>query len=203
MFSEISSILIAFITGVVGPILIIYIKNRLEKKSKGDMVTDTLRVSELINSKLEDIKHDFKVDRVWLTQFHNGGNFYPTGKSMAKFSILYETVGVGVASIQSNFCNIPVTLFSKSINRLLENDIIEISDYSDSTIETYGLASIAESTGCKSGYLFAIKTIDDKFIGTLGLDFTKNVTTLSYADIAHLHVFATSIGGVLIKHLEK
>jgi len=203
MFSEISSILIAFITGVIGPILILYIKSKLNTKSKSDIVTDTLHVSELVNSKIEDIKHEFNADRVWITQFHNGGNFYPTGKSMAKFSVLYETVGVGVTSIQSNFSNIPVTLFSKSINRLLETNIIEIADYSDPTTETYGLASIAEGTGCKSGYLFAIKTIDDKFIGTLGLDFTKNITTLSYADIAHLHVFATSIGGVLIKHLEK
>ena len=45
---------------------------------------------------------------------------------MAKFSIMYETVGAGVNSIQSNFNNIPVNLFSKSINYLLENDVIEI-----------------------------------------------------------------------------
>ncbi len=167
------------------------------------MVTDTLHVSELVNSKIEDIKHEFNADRVWITQFHNGGNFYPTGKSMAKFSVLYETVGVGVTSIQNNFHNIPVTLFSKSINRLLETDIIEIADYLNLATETYGLASIAEGTGCKSGYLFAIKTIDDKFIGTLGLDYTKAAVKLTEHDINHLHVFATSIGGVLIKHLEK
>jgi len=179
-------VVIAFITGVVGPILLIYVKNRLNKKEKPDMVRETLRVSELVTHKIEQIKEEFKPDRVWITQFHNGGNFYPTGKSMAKFSVMYETVNPGTSSVQSNFHNIPVNLFSKSINQLLSNDIIEISDYKDETIATFGLKYIAEDTGCKSGYLFAIKTIDEKFIGTLGLDYTKRKTKLDEDSIKHL-----------------
>jgi hypothetical protein len=167
------------------------------------MVTDTLRVSELINSRIEHIKDEFNADRVWVTQFHNGGNFYPTGKSMAKFSIIYETVGPGISSVQSNFYNIPVNLFSKSINQLYRNDVIEIPDYKDESIATYGLKYIAEDTGCKSGYLFAIKTIDDKFIGTLGVDFTKRKTKLDMESINHLQVHATSLGGVLMNHLSQ
>jgi hypothetical protein len=196
-------IIIAFITGVIGPILIIYVKEKLTKKEKPDMVRETLRVSELVTHKIEDIKEEFKSDRVWITQFHNGGNFYPTGKSMAKFSIMYETVNPGISSVQSNFHNIPVNLFSKSINQLLSNDVIEISDFKDETIATFGLKYIAEDTGCKSGYLFAIKTIDDKFIGCLGLDYTKRKTKLDEDSIKHLQVYATSLGGVLMTHLEQ
>ena len=199
-----TGIIIAFITGVLGPILLLYIKSKLEKKKeKPDMVRETLRVSELVTHKIEDIKDEFKSDRVWITQFHNGGNFYPTGKSMAKFSIMYETVNPGISSVQSNFHNIPVNLFSKSINQLLSNDVIEISDYKDETIATFGLKYIAEDTECKSGYLFAIKTIDDKFIGCLGLDYTKRKTKLDEDSIKHLQVYATSLGGVLMTHLEQ
>jgi len=197
-------IIIAFITGVIGPTTVIYVKNLLEgRKKKPDMVKETLHVSELINQKIEDIRDEFHADRVWVTQFHNGGNFYPTGKSMAKFSVMYETVNTGVSSVQGNFSNIPVNLFSKSINHLLQNDVIEIHDYKDETIATYGLKYVAEESGCKSGYLFAIKTIDDKFIGTLGLDYTKRKTKLDIESINHLMVYATSIGGVLMTHLEK
>ena len=197
-------IIVAFITGVIGPILVLYIKSKLEKKKETpDMVRETLRVSELVTHKIEDIKEEFKADRVWITQFHNGGNFYPTGKSMAKFSIMYETVNPGISSVQSNFHNIPVNLFSKSINELLSNDVIEIPDYKDETIATFGLKYIAEDTGCKSGYLFAIKTIDDKFIGCLGLDYTKRKTKLDEDSIKHLQVYATSLGGVLMTHLEQ
>ena len=200
---NISGIVIAFISGVIGPIGVLYLKHLLDKrKVKPDMVKDTLRVSELVTTKIEHIKDEFKADRVWITQFHNGGNFYPTGKSMAKFSIMYETVNPGISSVQSNFHNIPVNLFSKSINELLVNESIEISDFKDETIATFGLKYIAEDTGCKSGYLFAIKTIEDKFIGCLGLDYTKRKTKLDEEAIKHLQVYATSLGGVLMTHLE-
>jgi hypothetical protein len=197
-----SEVIVAFITGVLGPITLLYVKSILDKrKVKPDMVTEALKVSELITSKIDHIKDEFKADRVWVTQFHNGGHFYPTGKSMAKFSIIYESVNTGVSSIQTGFQNIPVNLFSKSINELLENDVIEIPDYKDETIATYGLKYAAEESGCKSSYLFSVKTIDDKFIGTLGLDFTKRKTKLDIESINHLQVHATSIGGVLMGHL--
>lgn len=196
------SIIVAFITGVLGPVLLLFIKNKLEKKpEKPDMVLETLKVSELVMTKLEHIKEEFKSDRVWITQFHNGGNFYPTGKSMAKFSVMYEVVGSGISSIQGNFHNIPVNLFSRSINQLLETDVIEIPDYKDETVATFGLKYIAEDTGCKSGYLFAIKSIDGKFIGILGLDYTKRKNKLDSDSAHHLQQHAASIGGVLMTHL--
>lgn len=199
-----SSIVTAFITGVAGPVAVLGVKYYLDKrKKKPDMVAEALEVSEKVMNKLDHIKDEFHADRVWITQFHNGGHFYPTGKSIAKFSMVYETIGVGAVSIQSSFHNIPVSLFSKSINHLLENDIIEIPDYKDESIATYGLKYVAEESGCKSGYLFAIKTIDDKFIGTLGIDYTKRKTKLDMESINHLAVHATAIGGVLYNHLEK
>ena len=85
-----SEVIVAFITGVLGPITLLYVKSILDKrKVKPDMVTEALKVSELITSKIDHIKDEFRADRVWVTQFHNGGHFYPTGKSMAKFSIIY------------------------------------------------------------------------------------------------------------------
>lgn len=197
-------IIVAFITGVLGPLSVIYIKFLLDKrKKKPDMVMDTLRVSELINHRIDHIKEEFKADRVWISQFHNGGNFYPTGKSMAKFSIMYETVGPNVISVQSNFKNIPVQLFSKSINELYNNDIIEIPDFKDETIATFGLKYVAEESGCKSAYLFSIKTIDNRFIGVMALDFTKRKTKLDMESINHLQVHASSIGGVLMNYLNQ
>jgi hypothetical protein len=165
------------------------------------MVNETLKISELVTTKLEHIKEEFHPDRVWITQFHNGGHFYPTGKSMAKFSLIYEVVSPGVQSVQQNFQNIPVNLFSKSINQLLENDIITIQDYKDETTATYGLKYVAEETGCKSSYLFSIKTIEGKFIGTLGLEYTKKKTKLDMESINHLSIHAATLGGVLMSHL--
>lgn len=195
-----SEVMIAFITGVLGPVILLVVKNIIEKKKikKPDMVLDALEIGKLVEDKIDHIKEEFKPDRVWITQFHNGGHFYPTGKSIAKFSIMYETVSTGVSSVQHNFQNIPVNLFSKSMNALVSNDTIEIPDYKDETVATYGLKYIAQDTGCKSGYLFAIKTIDDKFIGVLGLDYTKRKTKLNYEDVNSLMIQSSSIGGVLM-----
>lgn len=197
-----ATVAVAFITGVIGPIAVLYIKHILNsRKKKPDMVMDTLRVSELINQKIDHIRDEISADRVWISQFHNGGNFYPTGRSMAKFSIMYESVSANANSVQSNFKNIPVNLFSRSINQLLLNDVIEINDFKDETIATYGLKYVAEESGCKSSYLFAIKTIEDKFIGVLSVEFTKRKTKLNMEDINHLTNHASSIGGVLMTYL--
>lgn len=194
----------AFITGLLGPVAVILVKYYLgKKKGKVDVIADTLQVSEKITHKLEHIKDEIEADRVWLAQFHNGGHFYPTGKSIAKFSIVYETVNVNIPSIQGNFQNIPVSLFSKSINELLENEIIEIPDYKDKTVSTFGLKYTADVTGSKSSYIFAIKTIDSKFIGVIGIDYVKTKKKLDADDIMHLSNQAMAIGGVLIASLEK
>ena len=199
-----SDIIVAFITGVMGPVTLLYVKNLLDKrKKKPDMLHDALKVGELVMSKIEHIRDEINCDRVWVTQFHNGGNFYPTGKSMAKFSMIYEVVGPNTNSKQNSFKNLPVNLFSKSINQLFENDIIEISDFKDDSIATYGLKYIAEETNCKSQYIFAIKSLDNKFIGTIGIDYTKRKTKLDMETINHLFVHAATLGGVLMNHLKQ
>lgn len=194
-----SEVIVAFITGVLGPISLLVVKKILDKrKIKPDIIRDTLKEGELVQTKIESIRDEFNADRVWIAQFHNGGNYYPTGKSMAKFTIVYEVVNVGVSSIQSNFQSIPVNLFSRSINQLLENNTIVIPDFKDETVATYGLKYIAEDTGCKSAYLFSIKSIDDKFVGIFGIDFTKKKVKLTEDDINHILVSASTLGGFLM-----
>jgi len=45
------------------------------------------------------------------------------------------------------------------------------------------------------------KTIEDKFIGVLSVEFTKRKTKLDMEDINHLQNHASSIGGVLMTYL--
>jgi len=196
-------IVIAFITGVISPVTIMIVKNSLEKRKKPDVVDEVLKVSELVTHKIDEVRENVGADRIWVTQFHNGGHFYPTGKSITKFSIIYETVGIGVSSIQSNFHNIPVNLFSRALSKLSSDNIIEVGDFKDDAIPTYGLKYIAEESGCKSGYLFAIKSIDDKFIGVMGVDYTKKKVKLTSETVNNIMVQATTLGGVLMNHLQR
>lgn len=191
-------VIAAFLTGVLGPLLVLFVKHKTSQKKKPDILKECLRESELVQTKLEHIREEFHIDRVYIAQFHNGGNFYPTGKSMAKFSVMYEVVNTSTISLQGGLQNIPVNLFSRSINHLLEHDVIEIPDYKDETVATFGLKYVAEDFGCKSTYHFAIKSIDDKFIGILTADFTKKKTKLDSESVSRLRTHAASLGGVLV-----
>lgn len=199
-----SAIIVAFITGVLGPVLVMVVKHFIDKKSKKkDMIADACEVSSAVVLKLDEIKEEYSADRVWIAQFHNGGHFYPTGKSIAKFSVFYETVEAGASSIQSNLQNIPVNLFSKSINYLLKDEMIRIADFKDETLATYGLKYFAEDNGTKSQYLFSIRSLDGKFIGFMSVDYTKKKTRLNDQDIVDLEIVAGTLGGVLMNHLTR
>ena len=166
------------------------------------MVTDALEVGEQVTTKLDQIREDYEADRVWISQFHNGGHFYPTGKSIAKFSIFYETVTPSALSLQLTLKNIPVALFSKSFNELLTNNSVVIPDFEDETIATFGLKYFAAEYGTKSQYLFAIKNFEGKFIAILGIDFTKEKHKLKAKEIEDLTRTSISLGGVLSNHLK-
>lgn len=193
-------IVVALITGVAGPSIVAFINKRL--KSKKDPIVDALYHGSLITHKLEQIQELLDCDRVWVTQFHNGGYFYPTGKSIQKFSIIYELVSLDAHSIQHNFQNIPINLFSKSINYLLEHNSISIPDFKDESCPTYGLKYIAQETGSKSSYGYALKTIDNKFIGVLGIDFTKKKHKLGEDELREVSMYATQIASELNNHLQ-
>ena len=199
------AIWVAIIGGIIGPIIVLtinwYLTNKLGKK-KRDMVTDALEVGEQVTTRLDQIKEDYEADRVWISQFHNGGHFYPTGKSIAKFSIFYETVSPSAPSLQLTLKNIPVALFSKSFNELLTGGAIAISDFEDETIATFGLKYFASEYGTKSQYLFAIKNFEGKFIAIMGVDYTKEKHRLKVKEIEDLIHTSIALGGVLSNHLK-
>jgi hypothetical protein len=199
------TIWVAIIGGIIGPIIVLtskwYLDNKLGKK-KRDMVTDALEVGEQVTTKLDQIREDYEADRVWISQFHNGGHFYPTGKSIAKFSIFYETVTPSASSLQLTLKNIPVALFSKSFNELSSEGAIAISDFEDETIATFGLKYFAAEYGTKSQYLFAIKNFEGKFIAIMGVDYTTEKHRLKTKEIEDLVHTSIALGGVLSNHLK-
>lgn len=196
----------AFLTGVVGPILYLLISKHLQKqKDKNkDVIKDALASTMIIEDELEDIREEFNSDRAWISQFHNGGNFYPTGKSIQKFSIFYEVAKKGVSSVSHTFNNIPCSLYPKAFDHMLhgEQKGIFIPDYNDPKIATYGLKGAAESVGTKSAYVIPLFTLDEKFIGSLGIDFVAKKKKLTKADWEHLQIRAGRIAGYLSSHLE-
>jgi len=56
-----TEIIVSFITGVMGPVTLLYVKSVLDKrKKKPDMVKETLKVSELITTQNRTNKRRIK-----------------------------------------------------------------------------------------------------------------------------------------------
>ena len=201
--SHIMEVIGAFLTGVVGPILYLIIqKYLLKEKNKGrDIVKENIVSVSLINNELEEIREEFKGDRVWITQFHNGGSFYPTGKSIQKFSVFYEVVKAGVSSIAHTFSSIPCSLYPKTFEHLMVGEGIFIPDYKDPKVATYGLKGAAESVGTKSTYLVPLFTLDEKYIGNIGVDFVSKKKRLTKEELEHFQIKAGRIAGFLSSYL--
>ena len=193
----------AFLTGVVGPVLYLIIQKYLlkEKNKSRDIVKENITSVSLISDELEEIREEFKGDRVWIAQFHNGGNFYPTGKSIQKFSIFYEVNKAGVSSVAHTFNNIPCSLYPKTFEHMMEGKGIFINDYSDKKVPTYGLKEAAESVGTKSTYIIPLFTLDEKYIGNVGVDFVSKKKRLTKDEWEHLQIRAGRIAGYISSHL--
>ena len=198
-------IIAAFLTGIVGPALYlvinkVIIKRSLKAKCK---VREAIVDTTIINNELDQIRDEFEGDRVWISQFHNGGNFYPTGKSIQKFSIFYEVMSNGVSSVAHTFSNIPCSLYPKTFEVLMDGKGIFINDYSDPKIATYGLKQAAEAVGTKSSFMIPLFTLDGKFMGTIGLDYVGKKRKLTKDEWEHFQIKAGRIAGYLSSYLDK
>ena len=193
-------ILAAVITGIIGPVLVARYRHYLiNKRKKDDPVVSSIKANMLIDEQLTDLKSGLDCCRIWVSQFHNGGNFYPTGKSIQKFSIFHEQNRPKCPTIRETYTNIPVSLFVKPLNQLYEEGEILIPNYK--TSDHYGLATFAEGTLAKSTYIFALNSINDEFIGTLGVEFCSRAKKLDEEQLNEARTKAISIGTLLSTYL--
>jgi hypothetical protein len=170
-------LMIAFLTGILGPILLVLVKHNLFRTNKAlearkKDFKHSLEIQERINTSLNDLLQKYNLDRLWIAQFHNGGNFYPGNKSMKKMSMTFESTAPGIAADIMKMQNLPVSFLSPVLQKLTENDVtgVTIDVYTESD---YALRSFWETRGVQTVYLFPIKCLESDFIGIFGVDFVK------------------------------
>jgi hypothetical protein len=173
LFAMITTIVVALITAVLGPIAVNWVKLKMEKKDISTPMRDALETSTLIDNQLEQIMEELECDRIWIAQFHNGGVFYPTGRSIQKFSIFYEKCTPETPNIQNTFQNIPVSLFPRVLSKVYKDNEISIDDVSN-TEDTYGLEYITTQFGTKSVCMIGLHSLDNHLIGVLTISFQNS-----------------------------
>lgn len=191
-------IVIAIITSVVGPAVVEWIKKKRENKPK-DPLIDAIRYNEIVEQQLDLIFKELGCDQIYIAQFHNGGHFYPTGKSIQKFSIFYETVIPEAQSLKNTFQNIPVSLFSKPLSILYEQGEIIVEDIKD--IGEVGLESFCPSNVYKSIYLLPITDLNDRIIGVMGIYFIKRKHKITKDEWIFIRQKIGGIGNIMSNYL--
>ena len=168
----ITTIAVALITAVFGPIAVAWARTKLEKKEDKTPMAEALEVSKLINDQLEVLMNELGCNRIWIAQFHNGGNFYPTGKSIQKFSICYELVTIETPRVQQTFQNIPVSLFPKVLNKIYKDGEIEILN-AESEENSFGIDALTSQFKTKSISMIGLRSLDNHLIGVMGISYTQ------------------------------
>jgi hypothetical protein len=164
------TIIVALITAIIGPIIVNWVKLKMEKKDASTPMRDALETSTLIDTQLEQIMEELECDRIWIAQFHNGGYFYPTGRSIQKFSIFYEKCTPETPTIQNTFQNIPVSLFPRVLSKIYKDNELSIEDV-EVEEDTYGLEYITTQFGTKSICMVGLHSLDNHLIGVLAISF--------------------------------
>ena len=160
-------VVIALITSVLGPVLLEWAKAKFKKKST-DPMPDAIKYNEQIEHQLDVILDELGCDQIFIAQFHNGGHFYPTGKSIQKFSIFYEVLNPSIESVKNVYQNIPVSLFNKPLSELYENGEVVIEDAENNP--SY-LLNTTTGGKCKSIYLLSLTDLDGRIIGVMGVHY--------------------------------
>ena len=190
-------IVIALITSVLGPILLEWAKNKFSKKSP-DPMPDAIKYNEQIEHQLDIMLDELGCDQIFIAQFHNGGHFYPTGKSIQKFSIFYEVLNPNIDSVKNIYQNIPVSLFNKPLSELYEEGEVIIED-----AEATNSYLLNTTTGgkCKSIYLLSLTDLDDRIIGIMGIHYIEKKHKIVKDEWIFIRQKVGAIGNMISNYL--
>jgi hypothetical protein len=192
-------IIIALITSILGPIALEWFRSKFITKTPTDPLPDAIKYNEQIEHQLDVILNELDCDQIYIAQFHNGGHFYPTGKSIQKFSIFYEVTTPNTISIKGTYQNIPVSLFSKALAELYENGEILVEDVT--TNPTYGLETFCVDNHYKSCYLLSLTDLDNRIIGIMGICYTQKKHKIIKDEWIFIRQKLGAIGNIMSNYL--
>jgi len=211
LITALSAIIVALIAYIIHPWVLSKLKKDINEEGIlpnteiGRAIDHSVHTEGLIKKVLEELK----CDRIWIAQFHNGGHYYPSHKSIQKFSIFHEYVNPEVGYIGDKIKDIPISLFPKFLCQLYRDGEILIPDTNiingdDECGEGYwGTLSFLTGEEDKSFYMFLIEDLSGDFIGILGIEYIKEKYTLSEGDLDYINSRLGALGSLMTRFLNR
>ena len=199
----IARIIAAIITGVLGPFVIWWLKERYDQEEdqlddeNGSSVDEEVKFAQNISKELESIREELEAGRTWIAQFHNGGKLLSSVRdaSMKRVSVTHEVTAAGVSKEQRTFSEVLVSFFSEMIDRLIKNDYVT---YKGNQVDVDPEVELLfRQRGTEQMYLFSMRNIDGVLIGILGVDYTSREESLNEQEVQYLKAKASLLAGYI------
>lgn len=143
----IESVIISFSSIIVALISAGYFRRVFDSKKKDKFIVRQVEKDQVIHFVLNEIKRKYNSDRVYIIQYHNGGNFY-TDLPMQKSTMTYEVASGGLERLSAKYRNILVSHYTWLIKTTIDMkmsflDIEHIPDvFTRATIQSHGSHAI-------------------------------------------------------------
>jgi len=142
-----------------------YTDRQKETFSKSKLM-EQIRKDEIVHLALRDLRRKYNCDRIYIWQFHNGGNFY-TSAPMQKTSVTYERCSDGLERKSERFQNTIISTITSYIKDVLNLEMFyyEVKDMPDIAIR-----SVCQSYGSQSHAGAPIYDDKEHLVGILSMD---------------------------------
>jgi len=142
-----------------------YTEKQKQTESKSKLL-EQIKKDEIVHLAIREIRRKYNADRVYIWQFHNGGNFYTTSP-IQRLSITYERCSDGLERKAEKNQNLFITNFTEYIRDIIDYKMF----YGDVTkIDDIGLRTLLQSNGTKSHAAIPVFDRDEHLVAVLALD---------------------------------
>lgn len=151
---------------------------------------EQIRKDEIVHIAIRDLRRKYNSDRIYIWQFHNGGNFY-TSYPMQKTSITYERCSDGLERKSEKYQNMLISNFTGYIKQVID---LGMFFYDMKDMEDLLVRSMCQQYGTQSHV--AVPIFDDKqhLVGILSLDWV-------FSDIPEEYVTENKFNQLIIEDL--
>ena len=111
---------VSFILGISFSLLKV-LKKTKSHKIFSNTERDFTKLHSQVNEVLTELRIELDCARVYISQFHNGGDFF-SGESILKFSITHESCSLGVAQTIDQQQGVLLTRFVEKLKILQEDE---------------------------------------------------------------------------------
>lgn len=174
IITSVTSIVVALISTGVWKY---FLDKKKENSSRKKLVVQIER-DQIVYYTIREIRRKYNSDRIFIMQFHNGGNFY-TESPMQRGSITYERCSDGLERITDKYQGILVSHMCWYIKHVIENNMFY---YMTDDIEDMPTRALIRNFGSQSHVSVPLYDKLNHLVGFIAMDWVFSEPPQEYIE---------------------